>query len=54
MGHKQTPLASLTIGLDSDWKIMSTAARVLTDFETLLEARVTSTHRASINMLEYA
>lgn len=54
MEHKQTPLVGLVMGSDSDWKTMSAAAQVLTDFEIPFEARVVSAHRMPIDMLEYA
>ncbi|EFM46559.1 phosphoribosylaminoimidazole carboxylase, catalytic subunit [Mobiluncus mulieris ATCC 35239] len=54
MEHKQTPLVGLVMGSDSDWKTMSAAAQVLTDFEIPFEARVVSAHRMPVDMLEYA
>ena len=49
-----TTQVALIMGSDSDWKVMSAAAEVLTDFEVAFEAGVYSAHRTPQRMLDYA
>lgn len=53
MNESENPLVGLVMGSDSDWKTMSGAAEVLTDFKIPYEARVVSAHRMPLDMLEY-
>ena len=49
-----TKQVALIMGSDSDWKVMSAAAEVLTDFQVPFEAGVYSAHRTPQRMLDYA
>ncbi|HEX5497254.1 MAG TPA: 5-(carboxyamino)imidazole ribonucleotide mutase [Mycobacteriales bacterium] len=42
------------MGSDSDWPVMSTAAKALEEFEVPHEVRVVSAHRTPHGMLDYA
>ena len=48
------PIVGIVMGSDSDWEIMQHAARRLTDFEVMHEARVVSAHRTPDLLYRYA
>jgi 5-(carboxyamino)imidazole ribonucleotide mutase len=48
------PLVAVIMGSDSDWKVLSDAAQVLTEFDVPYEARVVSAHRTPLDMADYA
>lgn len=48
------PLIGVVMGSKSDWKTMSAAARILTEFGVPFEARVVSAHRTPDLLFEYA
>jgi len=49
-----TAAVGVIMGSDSDWPVMSEAARALAEFEVSYEARVVSAHRTPLGMFEYA
>ncbi|HYF38548.1 MAG TPA: 5-(carboxyamino)imidazole ribonucleotide mutase [Gemmatimonadales bacterium] len=48
------PLVGIVMGSDSDWDVMQHAARRLTDFGVMHEARVVSAHRTPDLLYRYA
>lgn len=48
------PIVGLVMGSNSDWKIMSAAADILTEFAVPFESRVVSAHRTPDLLFEYA
>jgi 5-(carboxyamino)imidazole ribonucleotide mutase len=48
------PLVAVIMGSDSDWRVLSDAAQVLTEFDVPYEARVVSAHRTPLDMADYA
>lgn len=49
-----TPPVSIIMGSDSDWPVMSEAAKILESFGISFEARVVSAHRTPRLMYEFA
>lgn len=49
-----TPLVAIVMGSDSDWAVMQTAARRLTEFGVPHESRVVSAHRTPDLLYQYA
>jgi len=48
------PLVSIIMGSDSDWPVMSEAAKILESFGISFEAKVVSAHRTPRLMYEFA
>jgi 5-(carboxyamino)imidazole ribonucleotide mutase len=48
-----TPLVGIVMGSNSDWRVMSAAAEMLTELGVPIETRVVSAHRTPEDMLEY-
>src|SRR5882757_4826116 len=48
------PVVGVIMGSDSDWPVMSAAAKALAEFEIPHEVAVVSAHRTPRRMLEYA
>jgi len=52
--HSSTaPLVGVVMGSDSDWRVMSDASQVLTDFSVAHEVEVVSAHRTPDKLLRY-
>jgi len=47
------PLVGVVMGSDSDWRVMSDASQVLTDFEIAHEVEVVSAHRTPDKLVRY-
>lgn len=50
---KITPLAAIVMGSDSDWPVMSEAARIMDEFDVPFEKKVVSAHRTPELMASY-
>ena len=50
----EKPLVAVIMGSKSDWETMSTASRILTEFDVAHECRVVSAHRTPRFMTEFA
>jgi 5-(carboxyamino)imidazole ribonucleotide mutase len=48
------PIVGVIMGSDSDWPVMSEAAKALAEFEIPYEVSVVSAHRTPQRMLDYA
>ncbi len=48
-----SPLVGVVMGSDSDWRVMSDASQVLTDFGVAHEVEVVSAHRTPDKLLRY-
>ena len=53
-GKKPTPLVGITMGSDSDKKVLDAGAALLRQFDIPFETDITSAHRTPERMLEYA
>jgi len=53
MGDMSKPLVAVVMGSDSDWKVMSAAAAVLTEFGVEHEVEVLSAHRTPERMISW-
>ncbi len=52
--HSSTvPLIGVVMGSDSDWRVMSDASQVLTDFDVPHEVEVVSAHRTPDKLIRY-
>ncbi|GAB2510848.1 5-(carboxyamino)imidazole ribonucleotide mutase [Microbacterium agarici] len=49
----ERPLVGVVMGSDSDWRVMSDASQVLSDFEIDHEVEVVSAHRTPEKMIAY-
>lgn len=49
-----TPMVGIIMGSDSDWPVMSEAAKILEQFGITYEAKVVSAHRTPAFMFQYA
>ncbi len=49
----ETPLVGVVMGSDSDWRVMSDASQILTDFGIPHEVEVVSAHRTPDKLLSY-
>lgn len=49
----QAPLVGVVMGSDSDWRVMSDASQVLTDFGIPHEVEVVSAHRTPEKLMRY-
>jgi 5-(carboxyamino)imidazole ribonucleotide mutase len=47
------PLVGVVMGSDSDWRVMSDASQVLTDFDIAHEVEVVSAHRTPDKLIRY-
>lgn len=47
------PIVGVVMGSDSDWRVMSDASQVLTDFEIPHEVEVVSAHRTPDKLIRY-
>ena len=52
--NEVTPLASIIMGSDSDWPVMSDAAKILEELGIPHEKKVVSAHRTPKMMFEFA
>ena len=52
--HSSTaPLIGVVMGSDSDWRVMSDASQILTDFDVPHEVEVVSAHRTPDKLIRY-
>ena len=49
----ETPLVGVVMGSDSDWRVMSDASQILTDFGIPHEVEVVSAHRTPDKLMSY-
>lgn len=49
----EAPLVGVVMGSDSDWRVMSDASQILTDFDIPHEVEVVSAHRTPDKLMRY-